>query len=70
MVERRLARLTGQFFLCNQLLRLYASTLKLCKKLGPETVHKYSNQGLFVIICRLLAPQKEQWLLLFMATIS
>ena len=24
--------------------------------MGPEAVHKCSNQNLFVIICRLLAP--------------
>ena len=32
--------------------------LKLYTKLGPETVHKYSHQNLYVIISRLLAPTK------------
>ena len=38
--------------------------LKLLKKLegytklGLKTVHKYSDQNLFVIICRLQAPTK------------
>ena len=33
--------------------------LKLYTKLGPETIHKYSHQNLFVIIYRLPAPKKE-----------
>ena len=32
--------------------------LKLYTKLSPETVHKYSNQTLFAIICRLPAATK------------
>ena len=32
--------------------------LKLYTKLGPEIVHKYSHQNLFVIISRLPAPTK------------
>ena len=35
--------------------------LKLYIKLGPETVinpHKYSQQNVYVIICRLSAPTK------------
>ena len=32
--------------------------LKLYANWDPETVHKYSHQNLFVIICRLPAPAK------------
>ena len=32
--------------------------LRLYTKLGPQTVHKYSHQNLFVKICRLPAPTK------------
>ena len=32
--------------------------LKPYTKLGPETVHKYAHQNLYVIISRLLAPTK------------
>ena len=32
--------------------------LKLYLKRGPEILHKYSHQNLFVIICRLPAPTK------------
>ena len=32
--------------------------LKLYTKLGPETVHKYSHQNLYVTISRLLAHTK------------
>ena len=37
---------------------LQLKKLKLYTKLGPETVHMYSNQNLFVIICRLPTPTK------------